>query len=225
MSTLAKLISKAAVLSFCLSLMPLLSAAQQKTATPQAQTPKLSYEELLAKVKKQDASADFTALRLAYTETKDYSPYAGDRAARKNMFAAIQAKEFAKALELSDALLKTNYVDANAHFGAFVAHRELGHPEQSAYHKWVVQGLMKSIADSGDGKKPETAMVVISTDEEYTWFNFMGLRPAGQALLSENGHSYDKMTAVDPNTKESSIFYFNIDKPFSWLGDSLKSKP
>jgi len=52
--------------------------------------------------------------------------------------------------------------------------------------------------------------------------NFMGLRPLGQALLNVGGHSYDKLTAVDPKTNEKQEFYFNIDKPFGWLGNSLK---
>jgi hypothetical protein len=50
----------------------------------------------------------------------------------------------------------------------------------------------------------------------------MGLRPSGQALIEDKGHHYDKMTAIDPKTEQSSTFYFNIDKPFNWLGNSLK---
>lgn len=64
-----------------------------------------------------------------------------------------------------------------------------------------------------DGKSAETAFVVISTDEEDVVLNFLGLRPAGQSLINQNCHS---------RTNEAVIYFFNIDKPFNWLGQSLK---
>jgi hypothetical protein len=48
------------------------------------------------------------------------------------------------------------------------------------------------------------------------------LRPQGQALIKEKDHSYDRMTALDPKTNQSVVYFFNIDKPFNWLGKSLK---
>jgi hypothetical protein len=135
-------------------------------AAVKAQKPaeKLSYETLLERVKKQDPAVNFQELRLAYTETKQYSPYGGDRETRKAMFAALNAKEYENALASSEKILAANYLDINAHFGAFVANRELGHAEKSDYHKNIFQKLLKSISDSGDGKTMETAFVVISTE-------------------------------------------------------------
>ena len=65
-------------------------AAAQQPAVPSAPTPsaspapaKANYEALLERVKKKDQSVDFQELRLAYTDTANYSPYGGDREARK----------------------------------------------------------------------------------------------------------------------------------------------
>jgi hypothetical protein len=179
------------------------------------------YEDLLERVKKGDQSVDFQELRLAYTETSSYSPYGGSDD-RGPMFQALKAREFDKALQSAEKILASNYLDSSGHFGCFVAHRELGHADKAAYHRFVFDGLLNSIKNSGDGKTPETAFVVISTDEEYVLFNSLGLRATGQALINEKGHSYDKMTAVDPKTNETVVYYFNIDKPFNWLGNSLK---
>lgn len=205
------------ILIVCCLLLPLGVLAQQPAA-------KDFYETLLEKVKKQDPAVDFTALRLAYTETEQYSPYGGDKESRKAMFAALNAKQYETALAASEKLLAANYVDMNAHFGAYVSNRELGHTEKSEFHKYVFQHLLKSVSDSGDGKAMETAFVVISVDEEYVWFNFMGLRVSNQALVENKGHHYDKMSAQDPKTEQASDYYFNIDKPFNWLGSSMKSK-
>src|SRR5438445_6937624 len=145
-----------------LLLAPLAVALQQPPA-------KNSYEILLEKVKTSDQSVDFKELRLAYTETSTYSPYGGDGESRRAMFDAIKAREFDKSLQL----------------GCFVSHRELAHADKATYHKFVFEGLLNSIKNSGDGKSEETAFVVISVDEEYALLNWLGLRPTGQALMNK----------------------------------------
>lgn len=208
---------KTALIFFCLLL---------SQAAGQAQEPvgKVVYDVLLERVKKQDAAVNFQELRLAYTDTKQYSPYGGDRETRKAMFVALNGKLYDQALNSSETILAANYLDINAHFAAYLAHRELGHADKADYHKSIFQKLLKSISDSGDGKTMETAFVVISTDEEYALFNFMGVRPTAQELIEEKSHHYDKMTVTDPKSEQSAIYYFNIDKPFAWLGNSLKKK-
>lgn len=192
----------------------------------QAQKPveKISYDVLLERVKKQDPAVNFQELRLAYTETKQYSPYGGDRETRKAMFVALNGKQYDQALSSSEKILAANYLDINAHFGAYVANRELGHADKADYHKNIFQKLLKSISDSGEGKTVATAFVVISTDEEYALFNFMGVRPTAQALIEDKSHHYDKMTVTDPKNDQNATYYFNIDKPFNWLNNSLKIK-
>jgi len=194
----------------------------QLAAAAQEPPVKVSYESLLDKVKKQDPAVNFKDLRVAFTETKEYSPYGGNSENRKAMFAALKAEEFEKALTVSEKALASNYLDINAHFVAFAANKRLGLSEKANYHRYVFENLLKSISDSGDGKTMETAFLVISTDEEYALFSFMGLQPAGQALIEDKGHHYDKMTAVDPKTNQTIVYYFNVDKPFNWLGNSLK---
>jgi len=195
------------------------------TTNLMAQEPvqKTTYDTLLERVKKSDQTVDFKELRMAYTDTTKYNPYGGDKGKRKTMFDALNAKQYDKALTDASTILDSNYLDLNAHFGAFVSNRELGNADKAAYHRFVFTGLVNSIKNSGDGKTPETAFVVISTDEEYVLFNFMGLRVQNQALIKEKGHDYDKMTALDPKTNETVVYYFNIDKPFGWLGKSLKN--
>src|SRR5439155_24242343 len=111
-----------------------------------------SYDKLLERVKQSDKTVDFKALRLAYTETAAYSPYGGDRDLRKEMFAAINSRDYAKALTNGEGILAKNYVDINGHFGCFAAHNRLGHADKAAYHKFVLEGLIDSIRNSGDGK-------------------------------------------------------------------------
>lgn len=181
-----------------------------------------SFQTLLERAKKGDKTLDFKELRLAYTDTADYKPYSSDRDSRQKMFAALNAKEYDHVLEYAEKLLAQNYLDLNAHFGAVIAHRELGNADKAALHKFLFDGLIASIEKSGDGKSPGTAFVVISTDEEYVLLNWLGLRATDQSLVNQGGHSYDLMKAVNSRTNETVSYYFNIDKPFNWLGKSLK---
>jgi hypothetical protein len=199
-----------------------LAANQETPKKPSQQAPKTSYAALLARVKQSDSTVDFKELRLAYTETPQYSPYGGDRDTRQKMFAALNAREFDQAVESAEKIMANNFVEINAQFVAYVANRELGHADKATFHKFMFDGLIKSITGSGDGHSPETAFVVISTDEEYVLFNFLGLRAAEQSLITRNGHSFDRMTASNPKTNETVVYFFNIDKPFNWLGQSLK---
>lgn len=192
-------------------------ASAQEPAKPD------KFTSLVERVKKGDTTVNYTELRMAFTETKDFDPYGPDKEMQKAMFAALSEKDYAKTLELAEKTLLANYVEINAHFCAYIAERELGHPDKSAFHKAIVEALIKSITSSGDGKSEETAFVVISTNEEYTLFRYLGLRPSGQALIQKNGHSYDKMTVVDPRTNENITMLFQIDKVFGWLNRTLKN--
>ena len=81
-----------------------------------------SFETLLERVKQGDRTVDFQALRFAYTETAHYNPYSAERQmAYQAMYSALDKKEYDKALEYNNQLLVTNYLDLDAHFGAYSA--------------------------------------------------------------------------------------------------------
>jgi Domain of unknown function (DUF4919) len=208
---------------FAGALLLCLAASSETFSQPKStQAPNSSYATLLERAKKGDKSVDFKELRLAYTETVQYKPYGADRASRQKMFDSLNAKEYAQALELADKILAGNFLDMNGQFGAFIAHRELGNADKAAYHKFLFDGLVNSVHKSGDGKSTSTAFVVISTDEEYVLLNWLGLRATGQSLIREDNHVFDLMKAVDRETNDAVSYYFNIDKPYNWLGKSLK---
>src|SRR5947209_17228756 len=164
---------------------PAPAAASQKPDAPDKSKNDAAYDALLKRVKDGDKTVDFKELRMAYADSSHYSPYGGHSDAQKAMFAAMRASQWDEALKQSAKILEKNYVDINAHFGAFVANHEKRVADKADFHKFVVNGLIKSITDSGDGKSTDKAFVVISTDEEYALLNFLGLRPMGQALRSE----------------------------------------
>ena len=190
--------------------------AQTPQASPSpSPAEKSKYDLLLEKVKQKDPSVNFTELRLAFYESPHYNPYAPMMTYRP-LNAALNQKNYDEVLKIADSVLAKNFVEINAHMAAQIAHQELGNAERAEFHKFMADGLLKSIKSNVDGKSVDTAFVVISVNEEYGLIRSLGLRPIKQALMENKGHSYDAITVVDPQGGQESVIYFNIDKPFKW---------
>jgi Tfp pilus assembly protein FimV len=179
-----------------------------------------TYEALVEKVKSSDKSVDFTQLRLAYADSPTSRPDTDPQ--KKAMTAALNSKNYAEVLKNADVVLASDFVDMDAQFAEYVAQRELNHPEQAEFHRFVLKGLLDSVAHSGDGKSEKTAFQVIEVHEEYVILHFMGLTPSKQSLSKKDGHSYDVMEVVNSKTREKVTLYFNIDIPMKSLSDALK---
>jgi hypothetical protein len=130
--------------------------------------------------------------------------------------AALNQKNYEEVLKIADSVLAKNFVEINAHMAAQIAHQELGNADRAQFHKFMADGLLKSIKGNGDGKSVDTAFEVISINEEYGLIRSLGVRPIKQALVENKGRSYDGIAVVDPQTSRESVIYFNIDRPSKW---------
>lgn len=175
------------------------------------------YDSELAKVKACDESSDFTKLRLLYSKTSEYNPYASDREKSEAMYRAFNEGKFEEAVSYANLILDDNYVDLDAHILLTFTYQKIGNAERSDYHDFVINGLLNSILASGDGESLKTAYVVISVKEEYAILNLLGLQAEEQRLVNEGGHSYDVFKVTDLKTGQSSVLYFNVDIPLGWL--------
>ena len=200
--------------AFLIALFVIAVSAQTAQEAPKAPE-KSKYDMLLEKVKQKDPSVNFTQLRHAFYESPNYNPYAPMMTYRP-LNATLAQKNYEEVLKIAEQVLAKNFVEVNAHMAAQIAYQETGKAERAEFHKFMADGLLKSIRSFVDGKSTATAFEVISINEEYGLIRSLGLRPIGQAMLEEKGHRYDAMTVVDPKTNQESKLYFNIDKPFNW---------
>lgn len=186
---------------------------------------KETFAQLLARAKKADPELDFTALRMAYAASDQYSPYGGDRSIFEK---ALQDKNHQEALRLGEAEVEKDFLNVWAHWAAWQGAQGLGDETRAAFHQYALRGIFQSIVNSGDGKSQETAYHVLSTDETYFVLAALGLRTKSQALQHKDGHSYDAMTVVDVQSGTELTLYFNIDISFGYmqrlLGDPKKKK-
>lgn len=166
------------------------------------------YDRQVALVKDLSKEADFTALRLAYTDTPYYSPYAVKDI--KPVLNALKKKDFAECGRLALRHLEREFVSLSANYAAMVCYKELGKEDISGYYRFIVDGLIDSIADSGDGRSIDTAFTTISNDELYTFIRMGGLAVEGQSLVHKDGRVFDLMEVVDPETDKKVSLYFDI---------------
>jgi len=185
-------------------------------------TAKSEYDSLVERLKSGDPNVDFGKLREAYAASSKYSPPETVPDARRAMYSALSNKKYDEAIGIAEKALKASYLDIDAHHVLSIAYRETKDPMRADFHHGVAGGLINAILKSGDGKSPQTAMVVLATHEEYIILSVLGLRPGSQSLQKKGGHVYDVLNAVSTETNKSVTLYFNIDKPFGYLDSILR---
>jgi len=169
------------------------------------------YEELLAKVQGGDTKIDYKALRIGYSQSKDADPFGSDRDLRGTMNKALADKNYKDAIKSAEAILKDTYVNPYAHLAEAIAYNELKDSGKYEFHKAVYLGLINSILDGADGKTPETAYTVISTEEEYAVMQALKYQVSGQSLNHKGEHTFDVLHGVDSASGAKVDVWFNID--------------
>jgi hypothetical protein len=180
------------------------------------------YQNLLAAAKAPgDLQVDWGVLRFAYADSAEFD-LTGARtdAARKAMFAAVNAGDPKAALVQARLILAQDYVDIDAHLVADLASNKLGDAATASHEHEIVLGLLRSIRTS-DGASPATALKVITVGEEYAMMRAFDMTVTGQALMQDGGHSYDRLSVTDPDGKPL-IIYFLIDSIVAAEGAATK---
>lgn len=175
--------------------------------------PSSEYATLLAELKSGNTDIDYTRLRLSYPDSPEARQAKDTSEAEKAMASAMSANNYAEALKQANIVLDNSFLDIDAHFVALTASRALGDWQTAAFHRSFIRGMIRSIMDSGDGKTPETAWVVISVREEYVVLRVLGYLMPEQSLVKKDGHSYDAMKVTNPKDGTEVTFYFNVDIP------------
>ena len=177
------------------------------------------YDSLEARLIAGDTTIDFRALRLAYVATPDYDPYGmatGDT--REQMMTAFFRQNDAQAArDAADSLLRTIYVDIDAHMILALTSASLGDTARSRFHASVARGLAASIEQPGSGTRADMPYEVISVVEEDALFRMRGLQRGTQALTTCRGQPCDRIEVRRPSTGETQVLYFDISRARAFL--------
>jgi hypothetical protein len=213
-------------LSFiCVLLLLSLHVLAQPPSTVSGASASASYEDLIAKLKAGDKKVDFRSVRLAYAESKDALASGSSHLTRQAMNTALHNRRFDETIRIAADILKIVYISPDTHASLSTAYRELGDTARSDFHKTVYLGLVNSIIEVGDGKSPQTAYHVVTTEEEYAVMRAFGLSVWGQELINRDDRWFEILSATNTKTNETAKVYFNIDIPRKVLARTGNAKP
>jgi hypothetical protein len=74
---------------------------------------------------------------------------------------------------------------------------------------------------TGDGLSPAAAFTPIDVDEEYALMRALGAKVTQQALVQQDGHSYDALTTTDASGQPAT-YYFLIDRVLAAEAAAMK---
>jgi hypothetical protein len=170
-----------------------------------------TYDTLVAKAEADGLSVDYTALRAAYAASDRNDPlgFSMDQNIGQ-MMNAVTGGDCDKALESSEKVLKASFINILAHLVRSECLSKKGELARAAREDTIVGGLRDSIFLSGDGDTKKTAYVVVTLDEERFVLLAKGLHEAKQALIQDEGHSYDLIDGKSKDGTTRSV-YFQID--------------
>ena len=184
-----------------------------------------SYEALLAKLNRGDTLIDFTALRLAYSRSKNADPYGADHEKRRQMSAAVIESRCDEALKIADQLLATTFLSPDSHAAKSFCYRLMGDNARAEFHKAIYLGLINSVLSKGDGKSTETAYTAISIEEEYAVMRALGFTVWNEEYLNKADHTFNVLSGTDDRNKITTKIYFNVDIPLSLEKERKAIKP
>ncbi|MBI5324986.1 MAG: DUF4919 domain-containing protein [Ignavibacteriae bacterium] len=168
------------------------------------------YESLLKKVLKGSKEINFFDLRMSFTQSKNYKPANPELdSVRKKMIQNLNSKEYEQAIILADSILKQEFIDMYAHYTCYYAYTALGDSSKAFYHEFLMDRLLNSVVESGDGKTKESAFLIINSNEEYFLIYIYKLKVTDKSFTNLNGEPIDVFKAVDSETNDSFELYFN----------------
>ena len=197
---------KSLLLAFCLLGCVLVSPALTLDSAKVAQA---KYDALKAKVQSGDIDIDWREIRLDAV-VADVDGEFDWHAANTEGVAAFNAGDYAKALLKAQEIIRHDIANGDGHFLAMVSLKHLDKQEESAKEKLIVDKILQSILSSGDGRTSDTAYFTVSTSEEYFVVRLLNLKPKSQSPVRNGAHSFDEMTVVDKDGKETTL-WFNTD--------------
>jgi hypothetical protein len=196
-------------------MIPLIVTPAQSIASPQgadAPNPNTEYSEMLTQVRAGDMSVDFRAFRIAGALRSQPSASGKEQAERATFSNLLAFGNFQAALDSANRSLDRNYASLIGHFDAMIACRALQKTEGAAMHEELVNAMIASIQKSGDGTGPQSAWFVVTIPEEYLFlYRVLGVNRKSQALVQQDGHSFDRLEVIDPRTNQTRYVWFNTD--------------
>jgi hypothetical protein len=175
----------------------------------------------LSHAAEQDPShADFTALRQAYVESKQWRSIK-HITQQKLMQITNAAKGFEEVRDTCLNILKANPVDLEARMMLAVALEKLGDAEAAEKAHLFAEKMLDAILATGSGKSFESAIVLVSEMEAWTVMRSFGIKAKSHERHQHDGKIFDVYQG-SMGDREVTI-YFDVTDFVRFLDEALET--
>ncbi len=156
------------------------------------------------------ANADFVALRAAYIDSPVYKPFK-HIPQEKLMRITDGASGFEEVAQTCQTILDGNPLDLEARMLLALAQEKLNMASKAEKTHQYAEGLLDAILASGDGKSPETAIVVVAEAEAWTVMRVFGIQAKSQTRTESEARVIDAFKGVLDGAPVT--IYFDVTAP------------
>lgn len=181
------------------------------------------YSDLVRQLESGNTHINFREFRESLIDSRQFL-LAGEKTEEQNkldkeMKNMMGKEDYQGVIKTSAALLSIDYTNMMAHMLRSRAFEKTADTANQSKYRTILDGLVNSILDNGDGKTCATGWPVIKVEEEYFILRAMGLQPLGQSV-DKNGGICDK---IEVQTKEGGTltYFFNVAKVFEGYNKRL----
>ncbi|WP_048919269.1 DUF4919 domain-containing protein [Rufibacter radiotolerans] len=184
-------------------------AIKKAIASPKS---KLYYPTLLKRYHANDTRLtldEYKHLYYGWTFQTGYNPYRpNDKSDDLNEM--LLYERFMDIVTTGNKILAVDPFNLDVLYLMHMAYGEMNKKVESQKYLTKFEGLMAAIKASGNGRSPQTAVVINAPRDEYMFLTVVNLRQKGRAVLLEN--KYEQVNLQTPNKLNLTEVYFNIEK-------------
>jgi len=172
----------------------------------------VTFSELLEDAFLDPSRVDYRLLRRLYVASASYVPYGRDDSHVETLHGQLASGAFEEAIATVEALLETDPLAISLRLAYAHALDGIDDDWEASTQRAVANGLIKAILSSGDGRTPESAIVVLDEREHQLVLQLLDVQPlSSQRLATEDGW-YDCVTCAGGR-----VVYLDVSWPQGWL--------
>jgi hypothetical protein len=168
------------------------------------------YEILKTRVMGGDLSLDWSEFRVAAAVAGVESGF-DLQGVRTRVLNDVDSGNYERALVGAQSVIGHNMAEPEGHLLAMTVYQKMGRDVDARREHNIVDAIVKSIMNSGDGQSAQKAWMTVSSGEQDFVVNIvLDAEAKSQEVVRQNGHEYDKMTVVAEDGSQREL-WFNVD--------------
>ncbi|MCB9194675.1 MAG: DUF4919 domain-containing protein [Flavobacteriales bacterium] len=129
------------------------------------------------------------------------------------MFQFIKMRTFETAIDYGLKSFEKHPLDLKTIFGLYICYDRIGNEDEAGKYQMLYFGIVAAILETGDGKTPHTAFIVMNISDEYEIISSLEKEIKKYKLIGLDTELFKLKGTKNLVTKKIKKLYFNIHIP------------